>query len=208
MVYDYSFPFNWSEHFVPDRATDCMPACIAMAAKYWAILRPELGIPTELDVWRRFIAEQKGMTMRGSSVTRVMENLGKVMNTTRPADRLNIVRYTMTNIEGTIQFLSQQPPIPLILIFDRSYMITNNEGGYHACLLYGIDYKKEKKVALVDPNLVDAKEAFPWDLKHFARGWGKTQNLCLAVYPHSTLDVRRKKGIQAKPLTTFMEEYQ
>jgi len=207
MSYDYAFPFDWNTHFVPDRATDCMPACVAMGARYWASLRPQLNIPTDLETWRQFITNQKGMTMRGASLTRVMDNLGKTMHTGRPSQILKLIPSNLTNIEATIQYLSHDPPIPLILIFDRSYMITENEGGYHACLLYGIDYKKEKKVGLIDPNLVDSREAFRWDLQHFLRGWGITENQCVAVCPPELLHLKSKKGLETKPITSFMEEY-
>lgn len=206
MVYDYVFPFDWKEYFVPDKAVDCLPACIAMAARYWGKLNPNSNIPTDLDSWRSFVSSQKGMTMRGSSLTRVMDNLTKTVHK-KPSESLKLVPLNLTNVESTIQFLSHQPAIPLILIFDRSYMITNNEGGYHACLLYGIDYKKEKKVALIDPNLVDSQEAFPWDSKVFSRGWEKTQNQTLAVYPPDTSNIKSKKGFKAPPLTSYMEEY-
>lgn len=206
MGYDHVFPFNWKEHFVPDRAVDCLPACIAMTARYWGNLQPELNIPTELETWRKFVSNQKGMTMRGSSLTRIMDNLNKTMKK-KPSELLKIIPLNLTNIESTIQFLSHQPSIPLILIFDRSYMITNNEGGYHACLLYGIDYKKEKKVALIDPNLTDSQEAFPWDSKVFSRGWEKTQNQVLAVYPPDTSSIKSKKGFKTTPITNYMEEY-
>ena len=207
MSYDYSFPFDWDLHFVPDKATDCMPACIAMAARYWSIQRPDLQIPTDLATWKKFIVDQKGMTMRGASLTRVFDNLSKTMHA-KPSQNLKIVPIMLMNTESTIEFISQSPPIPLILIFDRSYMITNNQGGYHACLLYGVDYKKEKKLAVVDPNLVDSRDPFPWDLKFFAKGWGQTENACLAVFPPDMfhLDIE-KIGTKVNSLTGFMEEY-
>jgi len=184
-----------------------MPACIAMAARYWSIQRPDLQIPTDLATWKKFIVDQKGMTMRGASLTRVFDNLSKTMHA-KPSQNLKIVPIMLMNTESTIEFISQSPPIPLILIFDRSYMITNNQGGYHACLLYGVDYKKEKKLAVVDPNLVDSRDPFPWDLKFFAKGWGQTENACLAVFPPDMfhLDIE-KIGTKVNSLTGFMEEY-
>lgn len=206
MVYDHMFPFDWGLHFVPDKATDCLPACIAMAAKYWSNIRPELQIPTNLDIWKRFIADQKGATMRGSSLTRVMDNLTK---TTRTSHGLKMTPITMLNTESTIQFISQDTPIPLILIYDRSYMITENEGGYHASLLHGVDYKKEKKIAVIDPNLIDRKEPLPWDLEMFSKGWSRTQNACIAVYPPDMFQISIEKvGSKINSLTGLMEEYQ
>lgn len=209
MVYDHTFPFDWNLHFVPDKATDCMPACIAMAARYWSILRPDLRIPTTLETWQRFIADQKGATMRGSSLARVMDNLGKATNVTRTSEFLRIMPITMVNTESAIQFISHDPPIPLILIFDRSYMITENEGGYHASLLHGIDYKKEKKIAVIDPNLIDRKSPLPWDLEMFSKGWACTQNACLVVFPPDMLHINIEKvGSKINSLTGHMEEYQ
>lgn len=207
MKYDYSLPFDWNKCFVPDKLTDCMPSCVAMACRYWKLLKPELPIPMDLEVWKKFVSDLKGNTMRGTSVTRVMTNLAKILQSNSDAENIVIKRHNMLNIEATIEFLKHDPPIPLIIIFDRAYMVTNNEGGYHACLLHGIDYQKEKKIGLIDPSITDMVDPFPWDIERFVVGWGKTQNLCLAIYPPDETPIRTKKGAKNDTLTKHMEGY-
>lgn len=205
MSYRTILPFDWQRCFVPDQAADCMPACIAMAARYWQTQRPELNFPTDLNDWKKFIAEQKGMTSRGTSIARLTENLNKIIPNTSGLPTLKIDALTIINVESTVEFLKHNPPLPLILIFDRSYTITNIEGGYHASLLYAIDYERQKKIYLIDPSSIELMEAYPWDLDRFSLGWEKTNNLCYAVYPNDMKPINSKVGARSKSLHSFME---
>lgn len=199
-------PFDWDKCFVPDRSIDCMPACIAMAVRFWKTVRPELPFPSSLDDWKKFISEQESMTSRGTSITRLVDNLRRLNSNVQSEISLNIEPLTLINAESMEEFLKHDPPIPLIVVFDRSYTITNVEGGYHASLLYGIDYEKQKKVYLIDPSSVDLMESFPWDLDRFSLGWEKFQNLCFAVYPNDMNPIQSKSGVKSKSLFQFEED--
>ncbi len=206
MTFKIKLPFHWDKCFVPDRSIDCMPACIAMAVRFWKTIRPDLPFPEDLDSWKKFVSEQSSMTSRGTSITRLVDNLRKINSDSSIELTLDIVPFTLVNIESAEEFLKHDPPIPLIVVFDRSYTITNVEGGYHASLLYGIDYEKQKKVYLVDPSSVDLMEPYPWDLERFSSGWEKFQNLCFAIYPNDMNPIHTKSGERTKSLYSFEED--
>ncbi len=206
MAFKIKLPFEWDKCFVADHSTDCMPACIAMTARFWKTIRPDLPFSEDLDSWKKFILEQSSMTSRGSSITRLVDNLRKINDDTSRDLTLNIVPLTLVNIESAEEFLKHSPPIPLIVVFDRSYTITNVEGGYHASLLYGIDYEKQKKVYLIDPSSVDLMEPFPWDLERFSVGWEKFHNLCFAIYPSDMKPIHTIAGERSKSLFSFEED--
>lgn len=205
MSHKISLPFDWKSCFVPDQAADCIPACIAMAARYWSIQRPDLKIPNTLKDWLHFVEDQKGMTSRGTSIARLTENLTKLVPSSSTNTNLTIEPLTLINVESTIEFLKHNPPIPLILTFDRSYTITNIEGGYHASLLYAIDYERQKKIFLIDPSSVELMEPYPWDLDRFSLGWEKMENLCYAVYPTDIQPISSKKGVRSKSIHNYTE---
>lgn len=203
MTFKIKLPFDWDRCFVADRSIDCMPACIAMAVRFWKTIRPELPFPEDLDSWKKFIAEQESMTSRGTSIKRLADNLRKINESPSEILTLTIDPLTLVNIESAEEFLKHNPPIPLIIVFDRSYTVTNNEGGYHASMLYGLDYEKQKKVYLIDPSSIDLMEAYPWDLDRFSLGWEKFQNLCFAVYPNDMSPIHSTSGERSKSLYRF-----
>ena len=67
-------PFDWKD-FCKNQGTDCVPACFAMAARYWKRLRPELPLPTDEETWDEFILRTSARTSRGTSLLRLLRNI-------------------------------------------------------------------------------------------------------------------------------------
>jgi hypothetical protein len=179
-----------------------------MAARYWKHFRPELPIPSELDAWTKFTERTSDVSERGTSMRRLLSRLLSIAaspgqaveefkevpvlsrkieeieieDVEKSGRPLKIIVKTLNGVDDLPYFFKPSPPIPVILIFDLTFMTHSVEGGYHAVLLISVDFDKEK-IFVVDPMKVHAKEPDIYDLNKFKRSWVLKKNLVILVYP-------------------------
>jgi len=78
--------------------------------------------------------------------------------------------------------LRNHPPIPAILIFDRTFMLTGDTEGSHAVLLHSYD-RKHERVDVIDPSLPLRGRPSAYVKAEFEGGWRLLQNLTIIVHP-------------------------
>ncbi len=73
------FPFVWKRHFVPEEnSAECVPACVAMCARYWNERVKSLGLPTTTTEWTAYFEKLRMHTDRGTDMSRIHNALKKL----------------------------------------------------------------------------------------------------------------------------------
>lgn len=183
-------PFR-KRDFVYGSKGNCFPACAVMCNRYWSYYEPDLELPLTLEEFER----EMGNTFyswKGLWLAKLNEHLGNKTISELDGARLKLglIFEGKTPIDETVlfPFFQQDPPIPLILIYNYSLMQLGTIGIYHSVLLHHIDFDKEK-IWLIDPRQKDIKEPFPYDLNRFKLGWSESQNLTIVAYPEGRLSI-------------------
>lgn len=198
-------PFDWKD-FCRNKGTDCVPACFAMAARYWKRLLPDLPLPTDQKDWENFVLRTSARTSRGTSLLRLLRNVptgGQIPSIEPPEldllqeeaepEGAELEPVKLSNLvldprtPRSLNWLRSaindaNPPIPQILVFDKMMMTRRIEGGSHAVMLLKLDFDKEK-LYVVDPTLHTRMEPDVYDFDNFSRGWEVLSNLNIMVYP-------------------------
>ena len=179
-----SLPFRWGD-FVFGNPGKCFPACICMCSKYWTHYEPDLEIPLELNDLERELGDSF-YSASGLSLERLKRQLRKTQIKELNGERFNIgltiEARCPKNLEDLYPFFLEDPPIPLIFVFDQNFTERNRLGDPHAVILHHLDYETEK-IYVIDPVKKDLKGTYPYDFNRFKLGWAKILNLTLAVAP-------------------------
>jgi hypothetical protein len=200
-----TFPFDFEKHFVQDVFTpDCLGACLAMCARYWRDLKPNLSYATDLAYWQRYLDFLKVSTPNGINTIKLTRALQKMIESeqqkkdqtdselsvepaqiedTNSPSPLIIQPCNFQRIEDALRFFNHNPPVPLILFYDESLSQTNEEGYGHAVLLHSFDTVVKENIYFIDPFRHKITKEFPMNLAIFNNGWKAWDNLVLAVYP-------------------------
>jgi len=198
-----------------------------MAAKYWKSVHPELMLPTDSMYWDEFLTKTSAKTTRGTSLWRLLRNFP--LPGGRPAEKrididtdlyeeeseqeveLEVIEVSNLILDPrTPKKISElrsalddvNPPIPQILVFDKTVMTHRIEGGTHAVLLLQIDFDKEK-LYVVDPTLFRRLEPDVYDFDNFSQGWAVFSNLNIMVYPKG---IKVVAGLERSILSYFQRE--
>ena len=203
-------PFVWGEFFVSSK-TECLLACYAMSARYWKSFFPELNLPTDLEVWKKF-ADKSFLEYRGTSIHDMMrkapiaipleteatlpedvgekETIGPKPTEAHPTQFLDLVVKinALNGLESVVPFFQTRPPLPQVLVFDQLLMTHNIRGNYHAVILHSVDFEKEK-LFVIDPTKLHLLEPDVYDFRLFQKAWRECQNLQIVTYPKGMITI-------------------
>jgi len=193
-----SLPFKWSDFFVPSD-TECLLACFAMSARYWAEFFPELKLAKDLDVWKEF-ANRSFVSYRGTYIKEFLRKIPKsnevievnseikTNNLEEPTSQvvefseLAIKTNTLEDLNSLVPFFRTKIIIPQIIFFNQLLMTHNINGPNHAVLLHSIDFEKEK-LYVIDSTKHQMQEPDVYDFHQFKRAWRDAYNLQIITYP-------------------------
>jgi hypothetical protein len=200
-----------------------------MCARYWLDSRPALNIPTTLDYWNKYLEVMNATSPKGTSILRLISNLKVEQELTPPMSSVQeeqeevelvadvmeakkipplVIRpLNLDSIEYAHGFITHNPSLPLILVFDQTMSQNNQEGGGHAVVLHSLDTRVQKKIYVIDALRTQLGKPYPWDLDIFSSGWKVMRNLALAVYPYNekvSINITSAK-LRSSTLFDFME---
>lgn len=158
---------------------DCVPACLAMAGLYWKTKKPSLSIPARREEWNPFLEKLYIHTHRGTNLVMLKGALQKIKG---KGIGLKLRMIQPKKLADLTKLLEFNPPIPVILCYDRAIAINNVEGPNHASLLFSIDLLREQ-VKVVDPSQIYRDTPMTYNQDDFIRGWNAVKNLAILVYP-------------------------
>ena len=200
-------PFRRGD-FVYGSQGNCFPACAVMCNRYWSFYDPDLDLPLTVEDFEKEIGNSY-YSRKGLWLTKLNEHLGNraISEFEEIKIKLGLVfeAKTPTNETVLFPFFQQEPPIPLILIYDHSLMQLGSIGIYHSVILHHIDFEKEK-IWVINPRQKDIKGPFPYDLNRFKLGWKESQNLTVIVYPEGRLNIVKGASAKTWRQTKLMEE--
>ena len=200
-------PFRWQD-FVYGAPGKCFAACVIMCCKYWIHYEPNLDIPLNLID----LEEKLGYSFysrTGLYLSKLRRYLKKTQIREMDGERfdvgLTIEMRCPLNLEDLYPFFLEDPPIPIILVYDKSYTERNIRGDSHAVIVHSLDYEKEK-IYVIDPIKRDLRDRYPYDFLRFKLGWEQIENLALIVAPLNTLNIitGRKVSILKQTKLTSM----
>jgi hypothetical protein len=197
-------PFDWNSHFVPEGdSEDCIPACLAMAGRYWKSVDKTLGIPSKLDDWMAFLDSLHVTSHRGTNLVMLKSALRKIKKDDGVG--LSIRMIQPQKLADVTKFLEEKIPIPVILCYDRSLAINNVEGPNHASLLYSIDLVKEQ-IKVVDPSQIYRQTPMLYSQEDFIRGWNAVQNQIIIIFPSNLrVPINTRKQDESQNLDEWNE---
>lgn len=197
-------PFNW-RNFVPAFPPKCFPACIAMCNKYWLTHDSSLDIPSEIHELEKELGDSFYSKL-GLSAERLRQAMKKKKIRDLDGERfevgLTVEIRNPDSLESLYPFFLEDPPIPLIISFDKSFTEQGRPADPHAVIVYSINYKQEK-INVIDPAKGDLKGAFPYDFFRFNLGWGRCENLTFIVAPLDTLKLISGQEVKVIRQTTL-----
>lgn len=181
-------PFDW-RFFVFGSSGKCFPACLAMCSRYWRYYDPTLDIPESLEDFEASLGDSY-YSSNGLSTERLKRALKRTEIHDLDGERINVgltIEITCPkSLEELYPFFLEDPPIPIILSFDKAYTERNKSEDSHAVLVQSIDFKKEK-IYVIDPIKEDLRAPFPYDFERFRLGWEVCENLAFLVAPLNKL---------------------
>jgi len=229
-----SLPFNWADAF-KGGSTGCLVACVAMAAKYWERISYKYASPLTREDWETIIERTKGRggktTIRwiqqqirhisSPKLSRkelleediiandsLLENVSSVR--TQLEDSKDYPPYVFDFIEindllDCQIYLSKRPPIPIIVRFDRVYLMKRCTGIPHAAIIERIDIK-ERKIYLIDPAYIERGRSVIEDLSEFSESWKELGNRAIILIYPACLNIDKLHDNQQKTLDMFFKE--
>jgi hypothetical protein len=197
-----TFPFVWEKYFVSEiDSSDCVPACVAMTARYW-IHKKAISLPPDLTDWRAYFEKLKIHTHRGTSISLLENALKKITPKGKVGLRCKV--YHVQKVADLTKLFDLEIPIPVILRYDRSRVLRNVTGTHHAALLHSLDIVKER-VRVIDPSLPDRDTPSTYDMADFLRGWDETGKEIIITYPTNIrVPINMRKIIQHTPIDEFV----
>lgn len=197
-------PFDWNSHFVPEEnSEDCIPACLAMAGRYWKSIDNTLDIPSTLDEWMPFLDDLHVTSHRGTNLVMLKSALRKLKKNNGIG--LSIRMIQPKKLADVTKFLEFKISIPVIFCYDRSLAINNVEGPNHASLLYSIDLPKEQ-IKVVDPAQAYRLDPMLYGQQDFIRGWNAVQNQIIIVFPSNLrVPINTRKHDESQNLDEWNE---
>jgi len=196
-----TFPFVWERHFVGEQDTyDCVPACVAMCARYWNE-QTKLDLPIDTDEWRETFERFKIHSPRGINLGLLRSSFKKL--TPKNGVGLRLRTEFVNHVNDVTKLFEQEPAFPCILCYDRRMTLHNAIGPQHASLLHSVDTIKER-VRVIDPSLIHRDTPSTYDMIDFIRGWEETGKLVIIPYPSNIkLQMNTKKNKKIKPLESY-----
>ena len=134
-------PFNW-RYFVFGKSGKCFPACLAMCGRYWRHYYPTLALPESLEDFEAALGDSY-YSSNGLSIERLKQVLKKSEIHDLDGERINVgltIEISCPeSLEELYPFFLEDPPIPIILSFDKTYTERNKSEASHAVLVHSID---------------------------------------------------------------------
>lgn len=188
------FPFIWGKHFVGEsNSTDCVPACVAMSAKYWKD-KSSLKLQEDIKKWKSYFEKLGVHSPRGTNVTKLKNALNLMRGKTKVS-----MKFRVDNAQHILDLqkcFEEKPEIPVILFYDRRMVVHNARGPHHASLLSEISIGKEY-VKVIDPTSIFRNDPSTHPLNDFLKGWQRTRNSFMLAYP-TDVNVRINMRNQAQ----------
>lgn len=195
------FPFDWDKHFVPEvDSSDCVPACVAMCARYW-VDRKKISLPINIEEYKEYFEKLKVHSHRGTSVSLLENALKKITPKGKTGLRCKI--YYAQKVADLTKLFELETPIPVILRYDRSKILRNITGTHHASLLHSLDTVKER-VRVIDPSMPERTTPSTHDMIDFLNGWNETGKEIIITYPSNT---RVPINMRQRAQSTSMDEF-
>lgn len=174
------FPFDWKKYFVGEQDTyDCVPACVAMCARYWVDIN-SLDIPLDTTEWKNSFEKLKVHSPRGTNLRQLKSALKKIT----PKNKIGL-KFRLEFVEHVTdltKLFELDTPVPVILCYDRRMILQNANGPLHASLLHSVDTQRER-VRVIDPALIYRTDPSTYDMSDFNKGWDETGKQIIIPYP-------------------------